>query len=135
MNSKAILVTAGAGFFGHQFAPIVLNRYKPSKLIIFSRDEQNQSERRRICPSDHFRSVHFFIGDVLDKDRLRRAFEYRVHFARFSSLNTWQRKKCSGGKFYPEKYCYSSDKIDRWFSMDELRKLVSSSMVPHRDVS
>ena len=75
LNGKVILVTGGTGSFGQRFAHIVLGRYKPRKLIIFSRDEQKQFEMRRTFPPERFSNVRFFIGDVRDKDRLRRAFD------------------------------------------------------------
>ena len=44
LNNKVILVTGGTGSFGKKFTETVLNKYKPKKLIIFSRDEFKQSE-------------------------------------------------------------------------------------------
>lgn len=75
LNGKAVLVTGGTGSFGQRFTQLALERYKPRKLIIFSRDEQKQFEMRRAFPLDKFPNIRFFIGDVRDKDRLRRAFD------------------------------------------------------------
>jgi UDP-N-acetylglucosamine 4,6-dehydratase len=70
LDKKVILVTGGTGSFGHQFAHTVLQGYSPRKLIVFSRDELKQSEMsRRFGGAD----VRYFIGDVRDLDRLRRA--------------------------------------------------------------
>src|SRR4051794_34577740 len=70
LNDKVILVTGGTGSFGHKFAETVLKRFHPRKLIIFSRDELKQSEMHREFPQ---RNVRYFIGDVRDLERLRRA--------------------------------------------------------------
>jgi len=72
LDDKIILVTGGSGSFGRKFAEVVLQRFKPSKLIVFSRDELKQSEMQR-----HFggANARYFIGDVRDLDRLRRAMQ------------------------------------------------------------
>jgi UDP-N-acetylglucosamine 4,6-dehydratase/5-epimerase len=70
LNDKVILVTGGTGSFGRRFAATVLERFQPRKLIVFSRDELKQSEMAREFPASN---VRFFIGDVRDLDRLRRA--------------------------------------------------------------
>ena len=85
LNNKVILVTGGTGSFGHQFVNYVLEHYKPAKVIIYSRDEYKQfimqNEYKKHPLADRLR---FFIGDVRDKDRLKRAFDgvdYVVHAA------------------------------------------------------
>ena len=70
-NNKNILLTGGTGSFGNKFVELVLQRYKPKKLIIFSRDEMKQWEMARRFPSNNI--LRFFIGDVRDKERLYRA--------------------------------------------------------------
>ena len=70
-NNKNILLTGGTGSFGNKFVDLVLQRYKPKKLIIFSRDEMKQWEMARRFPSNN--KLRFFIGDVRDKERLYRA--------------------------------------------------------------
>jgi len=81
-NNKVILVTGGTGSFGKKFIKIMLNEYNPAKLIVFSRDEQKQYEMRRAgLIRDNLR---YFIGDIRDYQRLRRAFEgvdYVIHAA------------------------------------------------------
>jgi UDP-N-acetylglucosamine 4,6-dehydratase len=84
LNGKSILVTGGTGSFGHKFTEMVLKRYKPQKLIIFSRDEYKQHEMSKLFPEKKYPAIRYFIGDVRDKDRLHRAFEgvdYVVHAA------------------------------------------------------
>jgi UDP-N-acetylglucosamine 4,6-dehydratase len=70
LNDKVILVTGGTGSFGRKFTETVLKRFQPRKLIIFSRDELKQSEMLRDYSS---KVVRYFIGDVRDIERLRRA--------------------------------------------------------------
>ncbi|RLG67864.1 MAG: UDP-N-acetylglucosamine 4,6-dehydratase (inverting) [Methanobacteriota archaeon] len=76
-KNKVILVTGGTGSFGKKFIEIMLNEYTPSKLIVFSRDEQKQHEMRQM--GFLHENLRYFIGDVRDYDRLRRAF-YGVDF-------------------------------------------------------
>ena len=66
-----LLVTGGTGSFGKKFVEIMLRDYRPNKIIIFSRDELKQHEMR--MGSFHDPSLRFFIGDVRDKNRLKRA--------------------------------------------------------------
>ena len=70
-NTFNILVTGGTGSFGKKFSEIMLNQYHPQRLVIFSRDELKQHEMR-VGGFDH-PSLRYFIGDVRDVDRLRRA--------------------------------------------------------------
>lgn len=84
LNNKTILITGGTGSFGHKFTEIVLKRYKPAKLIIFSRDEFKQHEMGKIFPDHQYPSMRYFIGDIRDKNRMYRAFEgvdYVIHAA------------------------------------------------------
>ena len=67
-----ILITGGTGSFGKQFVKMVLKPYEPKRLVIFSRDELKQHEMR-MDGFDH-PSLRYFIGDVRDKERLKRAF-------------------------------------------------------------
>ena len=66
-----VLVTGGTGSFGQKFTEIMLREFRPHKLVIFSRDELKQHEMRT-GGVDH-PSLRYFIGDVRDVDRLRRA--------------------------------------------------------------
>jgi UDP-N-acetylglucosamine 4,6-dehydratase/5-epimerase len=68
---ESILVTGGTGSFGKKFVEIMLRDYHPQRLVIFSRDELKQHEMRT-GGYDH-RSLRYFIGDVRDVDRLKRA--------------------------------------------------------------
>lgn len=80
-NDKSILVTGGTGSFGKQFIRTVLERYRPARLIVFSRDELKQFEMQQEFNAPCMR---YFLGDVRDEGRLRQAFrgvDYVVHAA------------------------------------------------------
>ncbi|MQL51447.1 UDP-N-acetylglucosamine 4,6-dehydratase (inverting) [Desulfofundulus thermobenzoicus] len=84
LDGKTILVTGGTGSFGRKFVEIVLNHFKPKRLIIFSRDELKQFEMQQTFSQDKYPCLRYFIGDVRDKERLYRAFygvDYVVHAA------------------------------------------------------
>jgi len=70
-TDQVILVTGGTGSFGRKFVEMILAEYHPAKLIVFSRDELKQHEMR-VSGFDH-PSLRYFIGDVRDVERLRRA--------------------------------------------------------------
>lgn len=76
LNGKSILVTGGTGSFGKVFVKTVLERYPGvRRLVIFSRDELKQFEMaQKLDPAKH-PALRYFIGDVRDADRLRRAME------------------------------------------------------------
>ena len=71
LNGKSILITGGTGSFGKKFTELILQNYQPKKIIILSRDELKQHQMR-VGGFDH-ESLRYFIGDVRDRDRLRRA--------------------------------------------------------------
>ena len=76
-KDKVILLTGGTGSLGQKFTEIMLKRYKPKVIRIFSRDELKQWEMAKKFNNDlHLR---FFIGDVRDKDRLERAMDDGVN--------------------------------------------------------
>ena len=82
LQNSTILITGGTGSFGSKFVPMTLDKFNPKKLIIFSRDEMKQWEMQKVYGDD--KRVRFFIGDVRDYRRLRRAVEgvdYIVHAA------------------------------------------------------
>ncbi len=80
-NGKNIFITGGTGSFGHKYTQTLLQRYKPNKIIIYSRDELKQYEMQQTFNADCMR---YFIGDVRDQDRLIRAMrgvDYVIHAA------------------------------------------------------
>jgi UDP-N-acetylglucosamine 4,6-dehydratase len=70
-KEQVVLITGGTGSFGKKFTEIMLAEYHPAKLIIYSRDELKQHEMRT-AGFEHA-SLRYFIGDVRDQERLRRA--------------------------------------------------------------
>ena len=83
-NDKSILITGGTGSFGKKCTEMVLNRYKPKRVIIFSRDELKQFEMANKFPDTEYDAIRYFIGDVRDKERLYRAFaniDFVIHAA------------------------------------------------------
>jgi len=92
LNGKNILITGGTGSFGKKFLEMIFKRYKPNKVIIYSRDEFKQSVMRaEYANKVDMSKVRFFIGDVRDKDRLYRAFEgvdYVIHAAAMKQVPT-----------------------------------------------
>ncbi len=84
LNKKHILITGGTGSFGKKFVQIVLENFKPERLIIFSRDELKQFEMSQRWNVKKYPCIRYFLGDVRDKERLIRAFhdvDYVVHAA------------------------------------------------------
>lgn len=74
LSGKNVLITGGTGSFGKKATEIILKRYKPRRLIIFSRDELKQFEMAQQFPDSEYDCIRYFIGDVRDKERLFRAF-------------------------------------------------------------
>jgi len=73
LNNKTILVTGGTGSFGKKFIKTVLDKYKPKKVIVYSRDELKQFEMQQEFPDNNYPSMRYFIGDVRDYHRLKMA--------------------------------------------------------------
>jgi UDP-N-acetylglucosamine 4,6-dehydratase/5-epimerase len=85
LNNKSILITGGTGSFGKAFTKTALERWPDIKrLVIFSRDEQKQFQMAQEYPHHKYPQVRFFIGDVRDEARVKRALQgidYVVHAA------------------------------------------------------
>jgi len=91
LNDKAVLVTGGTGSFGKHFVHTVIERYKPRRLVIFSRDELKQFEMQQMFPMERYPFMRYFIGDVRDRDRLElamRDIDYVVHAAALKQVPT-----------------------------------------------
>ena len=83
LDDKTILITGGTGSFGKCFSKYVLTNYHPKKIIIYSRDEFKQFNMQNEF-KEYADKLRFFIGDVRDRERLKRAFEgvdYVIHAA------------------------------------------------------
>ena len=85
LNGKSILITGGTGSLGKQLTKTILERWpKVKRLVIFSRDEQKQFQMNMEYPSVPGGNIRYFIGDVRDFDRLKKAFagvNYIIHAA------------------------------------------------------
>ncbi|MFT5651842.1 MAG: UDP-N-acetylglucosamine 4,6-dehydratase [Yoonia sp.] len=82
LAGSTILVTGGTGSFGSRFISMTLEKYNPSRIIVYSRDEMKQWDMAKGYENDP--RIRFFIGDVRDRERLYRAFDgvdYVVHAA------------------------------------------------------
>ncbi|WP_432453508.1 MULTISPECIES: UDP-N-acetylglucosamine 4,6-dehydratase (inverting) [unclassified Agarivorans] len=80
-DNKSILITGGTGSFGKKYTKTILERYKPKRLIIYSRDELKQYEMQQVFNAPCMR---YFIGDVRDRERLIQAMndvDYVIHAA------------------------------------------------------
>jgi UDP-N-acetylglucosamine 4,6-dehydratase (inverting) len=76
LNDRTILITGGTGSFGKAFVGTVLKRYPGvRRLVVYSRDELKQFEMAQAFPESTYPAMRYFIGDVRDADRLRRALE------------------------------------------------------------
>ncbi|HOW35804.1 MAG TPA: UDP-N-acetylglucosamine 4,6-dehydratase (inverting) [Candidatus Omnitrophota bacterium] len=99
LNNKTILITGGTGSLGKKLVQIILQEYKPAKLIIFSRDELKQFEMAQKWDPNKYPCLRYMIGDVRDRDRLKMAFngvDYVIHAAAL--------KHVPKGEYDPEEF-------------------------------
>ncbi len=76
LNNKSLLITGGTGSFGKAFVKTILARHPGlRRLVVFSRDELKQFEMAQTYNTDEYQALRYFIGDVRDMNRLRRALE------------------------------------------------------------
>jgi UDP-N-acetylglucosamine 4,6-dehydratase len=85
LNNKSILITGGTGSLGKELTKTILQNWPNVKrLVIFSRDEQKQFQMEQEFPVSKYEAIRYFIGDVRDLERLKRAFigiDYVIHAA------------------------------------------------------
>ena len=85
LNHKSILITGGTGSLGKELTKTILQNWPDIKrLVIFSRDEQKQFQMEQEFPTSKYAAIRYFIGDVRDFERLKRAFigiDYVIHAA------------------------------------------------------
>jgi UDP-N-acetylglucosamine 4,6-dehydratase len=75
LNHKSILITGGTGSLGKELTKTILAKWpQVERLIIYSRDEQKQFQMAQEFPHDKYPMIRFFIGDVRDLERMKRAF-------------------------------------------------------------
>jgi UDP-N-acetylglucosamine 4,6-dehydratase len=76
LNNQSILVTGGTGSFGKKFIETVLKKFpEVKKVVVYSRDELKQFEMSQIFPIAKYKAMRYFIGDVRDAERFKRACE------------------------------------------------------------
>ena len=92
LNGKSLLITGGTGSFGKKFVETILKRYPEVKrIVIYSRDELKQFELKQKYPESKYPQLRFFIGDVRDGERLKRACEgvdVIIHAAAIKQVDT-----------------------------------------------
>ena len=92
LNNKVVLITGGTGSFGKKFVEVILRDYpQVKKIIIYSRNEQNQLDMQTQFPDTTYPAMRYFIGDIRDAERLRRACEsvdVIIHAAAIRNVNT-----------------------------------------------
>lgn len=85
LNNKSVLITGGTGSLGKELTKTILNKWPNIKrLVIFSRDEQKQFQMAQEFPDSKYDAIRYFIGDVRDFDRLKKAMkgiQYVIHTA------------------------------------------------------
>ena len=89
LSGSSILITGGTGSFGKAFLKEVLENHNPRRVVVFSRDELKQYEVRNQFNNDP--RLRWFIGDIRDEKRLRRALhgvDYVVHAAALKQVDT-----------------------------------------------
>ena len=83
-DGKTIFITGGTGSFGNKFVEIFSQKYKPNKIIIYSRDEYKQDIMARKFPISKFPFMRYLLGDIRDLERLKiamRDVDYVIHAA------------------------------------------------------
>ena len=85
LSGKSILITGGTGSLGKELTKTIFTKWPDvSRLVIYSRDEQKQFQMAQEYPKAQYPNIRFFIGDVRDLDRMKRAFtgiDYVIHAA------------------------------------------------------
>lgn len=91
LDGARILITGGTGSLGKKLTRVLLNTTRESRIVIFSRDEFKQFEMRSLYSLEEQKRLRFFIGDVRDADRLKRAMvgvDYVIHAAAMKQVDT-----------------------------------------------
>jgi len=74
-KNKVFFITGGTGSFGKALTKVLLENYKPKKIVIFSRDELKQYEMKNQISLKYINKMRFFIGDIRDLPRLKTAMQ------------------------------------------------------------
>ena len=100
LNNKSVLITGGTGSFGKKFVETILRDYPEVKrIVIYSRDELKQFDMSQDYPTNKYPQVRFFIGDVRDAARLKRACEGIDVIIHAAAL-----KQVPGGEYNPDEF-------------------------------
>jgi UDP-N-acetylglucosamine 4,6-dehydratase/5-epimerase len=123
LDGKSILITGGTGSFGKAFIRIALKRFKPKRLIVFSRDEYKQFEMQQEFDGGPMR---YFLGDVRDVDRLNQAMrevDYVIHAAAL--------KQVPAAEYNPmeciKTNIYGAENVIRAAMQNEVEKVIALS--------
>ncbi|NQS97262.1 MAG: UDP-N-acetylglucosamine 4,6-dehydratase (inverting) [candidate division Zixibacteria bacterium] len=90
-KKSSVLITGGTGSFGSKFVDVMMKKYHPRRIVVFSRDELKQLEMYQRLNGNTTSPMRYFIGDVRDKDRLYRAFrgvDIVIHAAALKQVPT-----------------------------------------------
>jgi len=119
LNNKSILITGGTGSLGKELTKTILQKWPDVKrLVIYSRDEQKQFQMAQEFPESQYPAIRYFIGDVRDLERLKRAFndiDYVIHAAAMKHVHIAEYnpdeslKNNNGGAENVIKACLSSN--------------------------
>lgn len=92
LNNKSVLITGGTGSFGKKFVETIFNDYpKVKRVVVYSRDEVKQYEMKQRYPASKYPQLRFFIGDIRDGQRFKRACEdidVIIHAAAIKQVDT-----------------------------------------------
>ena len=91
LKNKTILLTGGTGSFGSAFVPLTIKKFKPKKLIIYSRDESKQWDMRILYSKS--KNIQFVIGDVRDYETLKKTMVGVVMLFTLQQLKLYQLQK------------------------------------------
>lgn len=119
LDDKSILITGGTGSLGKELTKTILKKWPNiKKLVIYSRDEQKQFQMAQEFPESKYPAIRYFIGDVRDLERLKRAFngiDYVIHAAAMKHVHIaeYNPDECVktniGGADNVIKACFSSN--------------------------
>jgi UDP-N-acetylglucosamine 4,6-dehydratase (inverting) len=119
LNDRSILITGGTGSFGKKFTEMILCRYPNVKrLVIYSRDELKQFEMSHLFPKDKYPQLRFFIGDVRDPQRFKRACEGIDVIIHAAALKQVPAAEYNPDEFIKTNICGAQNVIDAALSTD-----------------
>ena len=125
-NNQTLFVSGGTGSFGNRFIDIVLKKYKPKKIVIYSRDEYKQFLMQERFPRSKYPFLRFLLGDVRDLDRLKIAMngvDYVIHAAAL--------KHVPGAEYNPMEFVktniYGAENIIQASIFQKVKKAVALS--------